>query len=209
MKVIPEPTLRRLPVYYHFLVNLAEKGITEVSTTLISNELRYDPTQVRKDISSTGIIGKPKVGFNIKEVLTAIEQTLNWNNIHDAFIVGVGNLGSAIIGYDKFNDYGMNIIAGFDMDESRTGTHIGNVEIFHIDKLVNLALRMHINIGIITVPRAAAQGVADLMVAGGIKAIWNFAPVNLKVPTSVAVENVSFSNSLGVLTRKLLEILNK
>lgn len=205
LKPIPEPALRRLPVYLQLLKSLQERKISEVSTTIFAENLHLDPTQVRKDIAYTGIIGKPKVGYDVNELIETIESFLNWNNLTDAFLAGTGNLGSAILGYDALKKYGINIVAAFDNDPAKVDSTIQGIEILPIRKLTNLAERMHIQVGILTVPAQAAQEVARQMVEGGIIAIWNFAPISLSVPKDIIVENAGFSTSLAVLSRKLTE----
>ncbi|RJP65697.1 MAG: redox-sensing transcriptional repressor Rex [Ignavibacteriales bacterium] len=205
LKPIPEPALRRLPVYLQLLKSLQERNINEVSTTVFADTLNLDPTQVRKDIAYTGMIGKPKVGYDVNELIDTIESYLNWNNLTDAFLAGTGNLGSAILGYDALKKYGINIVAAFDNDPAKIETKIQGIEVLPIRKLTNLAERMHIKVGILTVPAQAAQEVAAHMVDGGIIAIWNFAPVSLSVPKDIIVENAGFSTSLAVLSRKLTE----
>jgi len=207
VKSTPEPTLRRLPRYLHLLKFLKETGDKSVSSTLIANELNFDPTQVRKDIEYTGIVGRPKTGFIVSELILAIEEFLNWNNITDAFLVGTGSLGTAMLGYGRFKDYGMNFVAAFDNDEMKIGKTIHETPVLSMEKLVDLARRMHINIGVITVPAFAAQHAADLLIDGGIRAIWNFAPIHLKVPKGVLVENAQLTQSLAVLTHKLADTL--
>ncbi len=204
---VPEPTLRRLPKYINLLEKLKRESVQFVSSNLISEELGLDSIQVRKDLALTGISGKPKLGFNLGELLQALYHTLNWDNSNDAFLAGAGSLGSALLGYKTFKDYGLNIIAAFDVNPSLTGTKINETEILPIDKLAEMITRMHVNIGVICVPADEAQQIADLMVQGGIKAIWNFAPVHLKVPAGIIVENAQLSQSLGVLTHKLAERL--
>lgn len=207
LNLVPEPTLRRLPVYLHYLKELQEAGKFDVSTTHIAGELKLDPTQVRKDLAYTGIIGKPKVGYDVGILIKSIEDFLNWNNLTDAFLVGAGNLGLAIIGYEGIKKYGINIVAAFDNDPEKTGKEFYDISILPVEKLHDLAQRMHIHIGILTVPASQAQKTAESMVQAGIKAIWNFAPVNLKLPEDVIVENAGFTTSLAVLTRKLSEKL--
>ena len=204
---VPEPTLRRLPKYINLLEKLKRESVQFVSSNLISEELGLDSIQVRKDLALTGISGKPKLGFNLGELLQALYHTLNWDNSNDAFLAGAGSLGSALLGYKTFKDYGLNIIAAFDVNPSLTGTKINETEILPIDKLAEMITRMHVNIGVICVPADEAQQIADLMVQGGIKAIWNFAPVHLKVPAGFIVENAQLSQWLGVLTHKLAERL--
>lgn len=208
IRSIPEPTLRRLPLYLYFLKNLANHGILEVSTTKIANEFKQDPTQIRKDLGYLGTLGKPKVGYEVPVLIEAIETFLNWNNTTEAFIVGAGNLGMAMIGYEQFSKYGIKIIAAFDNDSEKIGIHIKDVPVLSISKLTDLIKRMHVHVGIITVPAESAQSAADLLIEGGIKAIWNFAPVNLKVPEDIIIEDAQFATSLAVLSRKLMEINN-
>ncbi|MBI9072527.1 MAG: redox-sensing transcriptional repressor Rex [Melioribacteraceae bacterium] len=204
-KSAPEPTLRRLPRYLHLLFRLREGGLEDVSSTLIARELKLDPTQVRKDIEYTDIVGRPKTGYPIEDLIIAIEAFLNWNNTEDAFIAGVGNLGSAMLGYQRFKKYGLNFVAAFDTDKQKIGTQIDTIPVLSIEKLPDLANRMKIKFGVLTVPPQYAQFVAEIMVEGGIKAIWNFAPCQLKLPDDVIVENAQLTQSLAVISRKLHE----
>lgn len=207
IKAVPEPTLRRLPKYINLLNKLKRENVEFISSNLISDELGLDSIQVRKDLSLTGIVGKPKLGFNLDELLRSLHHTLNWDNINDAFLVGAGSLGAALLGYPTFRNYGLNIIAAFDSDLEKIGSQLNGIEILPVEKLTGMIERMHVNIGIITVPADEAQNIADMMADGGIHAIWNFAPVHLKVPKDIIVENVQLAQSLGVLTHKLAEKL--
>jgi redox-sensing transcriptional repressor len=202
----PVPSLKRLPAYLQFLKKLAEAGREVVPGTHIAQDLRLDPTQVRKDLEITGINGRPRIGYSVPELIAAIEDFLGWNNTTDAFLAGAGSLGTALIGYGSFREYGLNIVAAFDADEKKIGKNIRSIEVLPVYKLPEMAERMHIHIGIITVPAEVAQDVTDLMVFGGIKAIWNFAPANITVPEGIIVENVQLSSSLAVLTHKLAEL---
>jgi redox-sensing transcriptional repressor len=201
--VMPEPTLRRLSVYHRFLKSLT--GEQAVSCTRIGSALDLDPTQVRKDIEFTGIVGRPKVGYLVTDLMAAIERYLGWDNLSEAFLVGVGSLGAALLGYGKFEECGMKIVAGFDADERKIGSRIHGKFILPISELAELAQRMHVPIGIITVPAAQAQGVADLMVRGGMQAIWNFAPVQISVPENVILRNEDLYCSLAALSAKLTQ----
>jgi len=203
MKVVPVPTLKRLPSYLYLLKNFKKQGRDVISCTHIAAELKFDPTQVRKDLEWTGIIGKPKIGYVTDLLIDAIEEFLGWKNTTDAFLIGAGNLGAAILGYEQFKTHGMNIIAVFDNDPAKIGTVIHGTEVLNIEKLSDLVRRMHIHIGIITVPAAVAQNIADTLIEAGILAIWNFAPVMLKHPDNIIVENVHLSMSLAVLTNGL------
>jgi redox-sensing transcriptional repressor len=206
-KVIPEPSLRRLPRYYHFLLELLEQEVSVVSCSTIGKYLNLDPTQVRKDLEITDIVGKPKVGYSTVELARAIEDFLGWNNVNEAFLVGAGNLGTALLGYEKFKQFGLSIIAAFDVDKRKVGKHIHGKPVLPLEKLPNLARRMSIHIGVITAPALVAQSVADLMIEGGIKAIWNFAPVTLQVPEDIIVHNEDLYSSLASLSFKVAQTL--
>ncbi|HWR52123.1 MAG TPA: redox-sensing transcriptional repressor Rex [Bryobacteraceae bacterium] len=203
-RVIAEPTLRRLPRYHHYLTELAEKGIKSISCSQIGAELSLDPTQIRKDLECTEVGGKPKVGYVIADLMRAIEDLLGWNNARDAFLAGAGHLGSALLGYNEgFRRIGLNIVAAFDIDPGKVGKQVHGTHVLPLSKLANLSERMHIHLGIITTPASVAQSVAHLMVEGGIRAIWNFAPVSLHVPSHVIVQNESLYASLSALSFKL------
>lgn len=200
---IPQPSLRRLPQYHHYLVDLAVKGIGQVSCSLIGRDLNLVPVQVRKDLQYTGIIGKPKTGYSVSELVRAIETFLGWDNVNEAFLVGVGNLGTALLGHERFSKFGLRIVAAFDSDPGKVGQWIHERAVFPLDQLADLAPRMSIHLGIITTPAEVAQEIADEMVKGGIQAIWNFAPVKLKVPEHIIVHNEDLYSTLASLSWKL------
>jgi redox-sensing transcriptional repressor len=201
--VIPEGSLRRLPLYHRLLQEISSSGIPYVSCSILARSLDLDPTQVRKDIEATGIVGKPKVGYSTPALMRWIEDFLGWNNTKEAFLAGAGSLGSALMGYEKFRAFGINIIAAFDSDPFRVGQQIHGTKVLHLNELAGLARRMHIHLGVIATPAAAAQKVAGMMVEGGIRAIWNFAPVHLRVPDSVILQNEDLYHSLASLSFKL------
>jgi redox-sensing transcriptional repressor len=203
VRTIPEASLRRLPKYYHLLSEMMAAGTTVVSCSVIGRALNLDPTQVRKDIEAAGVIGKPKVGYPVASLVHGIEDFLGWNNTKEAFLAGAGSLGSALLGYEKFRQFGLDIVAAFDTDPYKIGEQIHGKEILHLEMLPDLARRMHIHLGVIATPAANAQLVADRMVEGGIRAIWNFAPVHLRVPESVILQNEDLYPSLASLSFKL------
>jgi len=199
LKPIPEPTLRRLPIYYQYLKKMqAESGLDHISSTRIGNDLNILPIQVRKDLQITQALGKPKLGYGVRELMATIEAFLGWNNTTDGYLVGVGNLGSALLGYQGFKESGLNVIAAFDVDEQKVGTRV-----LHVSKLPNLIKRMGIKIGILTVPAQSAQSLADTMIKAGIRAIWNFSPVKLNAPPHVVIQHENLASSLAVLSKKL------
>ena len=151
--------------------------------------LHIDDSQVRKDISMLNNSGKGRVGYIVKELKSSIEKTLGFKKTKNAFIIGAGNLGTALANYDNFGDYGLNIVALFDNDTRKIGKTINNKLIFDIAKLENLSLKTGVDIAILTVPRAYAQSIADKLVKSNIKYIWNFTPSVLSVPEDVQVWN--------------------
>jgi redox-sensing transcriptional repressor len=200
---IPQASLGRLPQYHHYLVDLAAQGTTRVSCSAIGRDLNCVPVQVRKDLQYTGIIGKPKTGYAVLELIQAIESFLGWNNVNEAFLVGAGNLGTALLGHERFSKFGLRIVAAFDTDPAKIGQSIHDKTVLPLEKLADLAQRMSIHLGIITAPAEVAQGVADEMIRAGILAIWNFAPVKLKVPDYIFVHNEDLYSSLASLSWKL------
>ncbi|WP_204101446.1 redox-sensing transcriptional repressor Rex [Occallatibacter savannae] len=200
---IPQPSLNRLPQYHHYLAELNSKGISRVSCSLIGTDLNLVPVQVRKDLQYTGIVGKPKTGYSVPELIQAIESFLGWNNVNEAFLVGAGNLGTALLGHERFSNFGLSIVAAFDADPEKIGQWIHGKAVLPLEKLADLAQRMSIHLGIITAPAEFAQAIADEMVRGGIQALWNFAPVRLKVPAHIIVHNEDLYSSLASLSWKL------
>lgn len=200
---IAEASLRRLPIYHRVLEEMLASGVQFVSCSAIARVLNLDPTQVRKDIESIGLIGKPKVGHSLPALVRGIEDFLGWNNTKEAFLAGAGSLGSALLGYERFRQFGIHIVAAFDTDPYKVDQQVHGKQILHLDKLADLAQRMHIRLGVIATPAPAAQRCADLMVEGGIRAIWNFAPVHLRVPDFVILQNEDLYRSLASLTCKL------
>ncbi|OGI26544.1 MAG: redox-sensing transcriptional repressor Rex [Candidatus Melainabacteria bacterium RIFOXYA12_FULL_32_12] len=202
-KRISIPTLRRLPSYYHILCQQSEIGIEYISSASMANLLGIDDTQVRKDIAITGYNGKPKVGFEIKDSKAHFEKFLGFNNKKRAFIIGAGNLGIALAKYQDFNKYGLEIVALFDNDPHKIGLKIGYKKVFSIFDLTNLEKEINAHMAILTVPAENAQDVADSIVNAGIKTIWNFAPINLRVPDDVLVWNQDLIASFVTLSLML------
>ncbi len=201
--LIPIPTVKRFPSYLRILKQNKAAGMTYISATTLAEELGLKPIQVRKDISCTGIEGKPKVGFEIVELIDSITHVLGWDNSSDALIVGAGNMGKALAQYQGFENYGLKIVAIFDKNPEKIGQKCGNLTILPIDS-INQYIKMHrIAIAVITVPASSAQSVADLLVKCGIRAIWNFAPKDLKLPEEVVMQRTDLATSFAVLSIKL------
>lgn len=192
-------SLQRLPKYLRVLKKLQENDVEYVSSTYIANELKLNSIQVRKDLAYVSSNdGKARIGFKVSELIDDIENFLDLNNIKDAIVVGAGSLGHALMNYKGFEN-NINIIMAFDNDHRKCD----NKKVFHIDKLENLIKRMNIHIAIMTLPKENAQEVCDRLVKSGIRGIWNFSPVTLKVPDTVKVRNEDLSSSLAVLLKQM------
>ena len=206
---VSKATIGRLPAYHRYLKEKLAAGETSVSSTAVAEELHLNAVQVRKDLAViSSVAGKPKRGFGIADLIEDIDRILGYDNVTDAVIVGAGGLGSALIGYSGFKAYGLNIVAAFDSDPTRIDTQIGGVKVFDAADIVKLVRRLNVLIGIIAVPKGAAQEVADKLVEGGVRAIWNFAPVHLNLPANVAIKNEDMAASLAILSKRLAEILS-
>ncbi len=206
-KQISKRTLYRLPVYLSLLQEKVKEGVEYISATSIANILGLNHVQVRKDLSCASSAGRPKVGYETKVLIKDLQNFLDYNNTKDAVIVGTGGLGKALLGYDGFKSYGLNIVAAFDVNSALCGKQINGKTIFHVDKLPELTKRMNIHIGIITAPAENAQSICDTLVKSGVLAIWNFAPVSLTVPQGIIVQNENMATSLAILSNKLNEVL--
>lgn len=204
----PEPTLKRLPGYLYYLEQVREDGILNISAPTIGKDLNCDPTQVVKDLAFTGVKGKPRVGYNIYELIHALEEYMGHNQVNEAFLIGAGNLGSALMAYQQEQALGLRIIAAFDIDKRKIGQNIGGVHVLEYSKLFNLSGRLNVKIGILTTPNHAAQEVAEDLANCGVKAIWNFTSANLNLPEGIIVQNTSIGSYAAVLLRRLNDAEN-
>lgn len=202
MPSIPTPTLKRLPMYYRELLRVIENGTKKISSTDLGIALEIPPTQVRKDLSYIADQGRPGVGYHPERLAFTIRRCLALATPKKAALVGVGNLANALIYFPGFQEYGLHIEYLFDNDPQKIGKEIAEIQILSTDSLREILRDNQIPIGIITVPSAAAQQVADAMVEGGVKSIWNFAPFTIKVPENVFVLNQDLSIELAVLSFK-------
>lgn len=196
--------LHRLPYYLQYLKTAKKNNIKYISAAVMAFDLNLNEVQVRKDISAVCTTkGKPKIGFIVDELIDNIEDYLGYNNSMEAVLVGAGNRGKFLLADNKFEKYGLNIVAAFDIDESIVGSTICEKHVFHLEKLRNLCERMHIHIGIIAVPEESAQNVCNLLVSCGVNSIWNFALIKLSVPDNVFVQNENLSASLSAFSQHI------
>jgi redox-sensing transcriptional repressor len=203
MKLASLPTIKRLPSYLHVIEAAQREGREFISGTVIAEELELEPIQVRKDLAVTGIIGKPRIGFPVNELIQAINSFLSWNRIHNAILVGAGHLGTALMGYAEFPRHGLKVQAAFDPDKNKIGNTINDVPVYSLAELPQRVEEVEADIAILTVPSPHAQAVADLLINCGIKAIWNFTNVKLKVPEDVVVQKEDLSSGYAVLSVKM------
>lgn len=200
---IPEPTLRRLPWYLAIVKLIKKRGERFVSSTQIAKEVGLDPSQVAKDLSYINISGKTRVGYELIELIDALETFLGFTSQHKAFVFGVGRLGAALMRDTGLSQYGVEIVAGFDIREELVGKEIGGIPIFHLQDLQEKSKEYDATIGILTVPVEQAQEVTEMIVSGGMKAVWNFTPFRIRVPQEIVVQNTSIYAHLAVMFNRI------
>jgi redox-sensing transcriptional repressor len=204
---IPLPSLHRLPLYYRQLRKLIGEGRKVVSSAELGEACNIPAAQVRKDLSYVKQYGRAGIGYDAQSLATHLAEFLGLVNDKEAVLVGVGNLGRALANYPGFAAYGLHIVALFDADPVKVGRRVGEAgegrTILPIDKLTDLSRRLHIQMGIITVPADQAQSVAEMMIAGGIRVIWNFSPTTLDVPEGVYVQNQDLAAELATLSHRI------
>jgi len=209
MNPVSRQTLKRMPHYLSYLKSLPHDRPANISATAIAAELGLNQVQVRKDLAAVSMGGKPKVGYAVSSLIDDIEKYLGCGDTNSAVIVGAGSLGMALMSYEGFADYGLNIVAAFDTDPALAGKEAHGKTIFPMPKLKDLCERLGVHIGIIAVPAKAAQNVCNKLVASGIRAIWNFAPVYLTVPNHVILQHENMAVSLSVLSKHLSELIHE
>ena len=202
-QTIPEPTLRRLPWYLAYLKLEADKGESYVSSTQIARAINVSASQIAKDLSLVNVSGKTRVGYDVNELVDVLENFLGFRSAHRAFLFGVGSLGGSLLQDRGLSQYGMEIVAGFDVNPDVIGTEINGLPVFSVGEFAQKQAEMDISIGVLTVPVDQAQKVADKMVEGGIRAIWNFTPFRISVPNHIVVQNTSIYAHLAVMFNRL------
>lgn len=200
---VPEPTLRRLPWYLSNVKLLKQRGERFVSSTQISKEINIDASQIAKDLSYVNISGRTRVGYEVDTLITVLENFLGFTNMHKAFLFGVGSLGGALLSDSGLRHFGLEIVAAFDVNPKLVGTSLNGIPIFHSDDFGQKMREYDVNIGVLTVPIEIAQQITDTMIAGGIKAVWNFTPFRIRVPENIVVQNTSLYAHLAVMFNRL------
>lgn len=196
---ISEAVVRRLPVYLRFLNELSKKNVTTVSSQDLGQKLDLNPAQIRKDLAYFGEFGKKGIGYDVDYLIEKIRQILKLDKVIPVALVGAGNLGRALCNYNAYLKDNMKIVAVFDASASKIGESINNLKVKPMHELKETIQALQVRIGIITVPAAEAQQVANQFVEAGIEAILNFAPLIIKVPGDVRVHHADFTTELQSL----------
>ena len=195
--------VKRMPAYLQLLRLLQARGQETVSGTVLANAHSLGPVIVRKDLTLTGATGVPRVGFQIAELIQSIERFLGWDKQTKAVLVGVGNLGRALLGYQGFQDFGLRIVGAFDQDPHLAGKWVHGRKIQPMNQLIPFTRRGEIKLGVLTVPASAAPTTAKLMVEAGIIGIWNFTPAKLELPEHILTQKEDLAEGLAVLSHRL------
>ena len=196
---------KRLPLYLNYLKSITDTSDGNISAAAIAKFLGLGDVQVRKDLAAVSGAGKPKTGYIISDLIDRLETFLGYRNTNKAVVVGAGKLGKALLDYDGFKEYGLQIAAAFDNDSKKIGKTEKGKDIFSMNRFDSYCRQADIKIGIITVPAATAQAVCNIMVNNKIPAIWNFAPKHLNVPENIIIYNENMASSLAILSGQLNE----
>ena len=198
-----EPTVRRLPWYLAFVNILRGKGVEYISSTQISKEINVDSSQIAKDLSFLNIRGKTRIGYHVETLATVLADFLGFKTIHNTFMIGVGSLGGALVQDSGLSQYGLRIVAGFDINPDIIGTSRAGVPIYDVAEMGIRQKELDAEIGILAVPVEHAQEAANSIIEAGIKAIWNFTPFRIKAGEDIVIQNTSIYSHLAVMYNRM------
>ena len=201
---ISNAVVKRLPIYRRYLEDLMKNDVERISSNELSSLIGFTASQIRQDLNNFGGFGQQGYGYNIKGLYKEINTILGLDREYKMVIVGTGNLGQALANYSKYHKSGFPIVGMFDINPKIIGLKINDIEVMDCDLLVDFLKENHVDIGIITTDKAAAQGVANKLVEGNVRGIWNFATIDLKVPKHIPVENVHVTDTLNVLAYHII-----
>lgn len=201
--VLPEPTLRRLPWYLAYVKLLDNLHVENVSSTQISKELNVDASQIAKDLSFLNIKGKTRIGYDVHTLVKELADFLGFKKKHNAVVIGAGSLGAALMQDVGLAQYGLNIVAGFDVNDHIIGTRVCDIPIYDIEELTVRQKECNASIAILTVPFEHSQEAADMAINSGIKAIWNFTPFRIKAPADIVIANTSIYAHLALIYNRM------
>ena len=196
--------IERYPIYLNVLLSLRNSGINKVNSRQLADALGVSEEQVRKDLQVVSPnSSKPGCARDVNLLIKYLKDFLGYNTINKAVLVGVGHLGSALLSFKGFDDYGLDIIAGFDIDPSLTGGSVNDKPIYSIFNLDNKIKELGVDVAIVATPKEVTQEIVNKLINSGIKAIWNFVPIHLVVPENIIVENMDLARSLAVFFHKI------
>ncbi len=201
--ILPEPTIRRLPWYLSYVRMLDNLHVEYVSSTQISKELNVQSSQIAKDLSFLNIRGKTRIGYEVKSLIMELEDFLGFNREHDAVVIGTGSLGTALMQDHGLEHYGLKMVAGFDIRPEVIGKRLGGLPVYDINELAAWLREHPVSIAILTVPVENAQEIADLVIASGMTALWNFTPYRIKAPEDVVIANTSIYAHLAIIYNRM------
>ena len=201
---ISQAVIKRLPRYYRYLGELADEGVSRISSRELSELMHVTASQIRQDLNHFGGFGQQGYGYNVRNLYDEIGKILGLDKNHKLVVIGAGHLGQALSNYVNFERRGFHILGIFDKDPERVGMKIRDVYVSPMEDLEDFINSNDIDIAVLTIPKTSAVSVAETLVKCGIKAIWNFAHVDLAVPDNVIVENVHLSESLMRLSYNLI-----
>ena len=204
-KKIQTPVIKRLPRYRRYLEELKKQNVETVSSDELSVMTGYTPSLIRRDLNNFGAFGRQGAGYDVDALLDELNYLLGMKTDYKMIVIGVGNLGQAIVKYTYYIKTGFVIVAMFDINPKLIGLRINEIRVRDLEELDDYLKENSIDIGIICTQKESAQRVADILSAGGIKGIWNFAPIDIKVPENVCVQNVHVSDSLNLLSYAMNE----
>lgn len=197
---IPQPTIERLSTYLQCVRGMSADGILTASSTEIALRTGINAAQFRKDLSYFGEFGTPGLGYDVEELEAHLSRIMGLDTPRDVLLVGAGNLGAALTSYLGFRHRGFRIVAVFDEDEAKVGSRLGDCVVRHVNDLPQVNAEICAQVGVVAVPRGAAQGVVDRLVAANIQAILNFAPTTILVRPGIAVRNVDLTSEMEILS---------
>ncbi len=201
--ILPEPTIRRLPWYLSYVRMLDNLHVEYVSSTQISKELNVQSSQIAKDLSFLNIRGKTRIGYEVSSLVKELEDFLGFNKHHDAVVIGTGSLGTALMQDHGLENYGLNIVAGFDVRKEVIGKKIGDLPVYDVKELSSWQQEHKVSIAILTVSVDHAQEAASQAIASGVTALWNFTPYRIKAPSDVIIANTSIYAHLAIIYNRM------
>ncbi|MDI3309920.1 MAG: redox-sensing transcriptional repressor Rex [Thermoanaerobacterium sp.] len=203
--IVPMPVIRRLPRYHRYLEELLKNDVKRISSRELSERMGVTASQIRQDLNNYGGFGQQGYGYNVEELYNTLTKILGLDKTYSTIIIGAGNLGQAIANYTNFERTGFSLKGIFDVNPRLFGLKIRDIEIMDVETLEDFLSKNKIDIAILCIPKDNSQIMADRLVKAGVKAIWNFSPIDLKVPDDVILENVHLSDSLLTLSYRINE----